>query len=936
MEAATDRSQPNTQRASLGGVPGGRFAAWPALLLVAFALRLHRLGAQSLWFDEAVTLRLATSTLPEIVADRAANIHPPFYFFLMKAWVDLVDVHVFADRYASVLLSLLLVPAAFVLARRWLGRAAAWAATLLAAFAPLFVIYAQELRVYALLPLVGLLLLYQTQQLFRGATQPQWVTTRDWLWYGLLLWVGLHLHYVVAFLAAYVALWSLVALWRRQPELLRAWLLTHLLVALFSLPWLLAVAGNWHAVQRELTAGYEMAEPAPLPFVVEQIWLFHWTGLAGAVGEASLRWLGRALAVLLALLFLWRRPPTRRQALGLLAHWGLPLAAAFLLWSVRASAHPRYVTLFALPLFLLAARLLAPSTAVAPRRARRLAPAAVLSAVLVLLAGQALTLYFEHPTVGKKDDMRGVAYYLQETAAAQDLIVAPYEDWSLAYEYGGDTPLLMPDLQDRDTLWADLNRHTRHTPAVFLVQHDIGSLDWQQLLPFALERAGVLRRVVSFDGLTVYVYQLQQAVTAPTPESLSARVGPLRLVGADVEARSTADGAVAVALSWQHTAPDAHDYRLSLALRDVDGWPLHQVDEPLVSAAGRGTSGWPQDEPLTTYHLLPIPPGTPPLTYTIAAELYTVDEEGIEPLQILDAQGEPGGPRLDLGITQLTAAAGASAYGLQPQPPDWEEPVAVAPGLELLAAAPDREVVVPGQSVFVRLRWRATSSSLPELHPDVGLWRDGEPIATVQETPLLDRYPTSRWARGEMVAEHRRLDVSAEADGGPAQLVMTLGEQRVTLGEVSVDAVARQFEPPPVAFAASASFGQVARLVGFDLPQTRVEPGQPIALTLYWEALASDAEPPYTVFTHLLAPDGRIVAQDDAPPDQGRRPTNSWLAGEYVADLHHLLPEEQDAGGGPLRLAVGLYDPQSGERLPMPDGSDAFVLPVQVTIATEE
>jgi len=35
---------------------------------------------------------------------------------------------------------------------------------------------------------------------------------------------------------------------------------------------------------------------------------------------------------------------------------------------------------------------------------------------------------------------------------------------------------------------------------------------------------------------------------------------------------------------------------------------------------------------------------------------------------------------------------------------------------------------------------------------------------------------------------------------------------------------------------------------------------------------------------------------------------------------------------GPARLIVGLYYPLTGERLPMPDGGDAYVLPARVTV----
>jgi len=51
------------------------------LLLLAFALRLYRLDAQSIWIDEGISLHLAISSPGEIIADRAANVHPPLYFF---------------------------------------------------------------------------------------------------------------------------------------------------------------------------------------------------------------------------------------------------------------------------------------------------------------------------------------------------------------------------------------------------------------------------------------------------------------------------------------------------------------------------------------------------------------------------------------------------------------------------------------------------------------------------------------------------------------------------------------------------------------------------------------------------------------------------------------------------------------------------------------
>ena len=63
-----------------------------AVLLAAFALRIFRLDWQSLWWDEGISLHLAASSLAEIVRDRAANIHPPLYYFVLKAWVAVVGL----------------------------------------------------------------------------------------------------------------------------------------------------------------------------------------------------------------------------------------------------------------------------------------------------------------------------------------------------------------------------------------------------------------------------------------------------------------------------------------------------------------------------------------------------------------------------------------------------------------------------------------------------------------------------------------------------------------------------------------------------------------------------------------------------------------------------------------------------------------------------
>jgi hypothetical protein len=127
---------------------------------------------------------------------------------------------------------------------------------------------------------------------------------------------------------------------------------------------------------------------------------------------------------------------------------------------------------------------------------------------------------------------------------------------------------------------------------------------------------------------------------------------------------------------------------------------------------------------------------------------------------------------------------------------------------------------------------------------------------------------------------------------------------------------------PAPQVATDVTFGQVARLVGYD--QDSAADGA-LAVTLHWHALGA-SDRPLTVFVHLLDEQGNVVGYGDSEPGNGARPTTGWLKGEYLADTHTLnLP----AVTGRLRLAIGLYDPVTGERLLTGDGQDQLVIELQ-------
>ena len=87
---------------------------------MSFTLRLFHLNGQSIWWDEAISLHLATSTVADLLTDRAAHVHPPLYFLLLKGWIAMSGTNAFSARFFSAWFNTLLVPTVYAFGRRWL------------------------------------------------------------------------------------------------------------------------------------------------------------------------------------------------------------------------------------------------------------------------------------------------------------------------------------------------------------------------------------------------------------------------------------------------------------------------------------------------------------------------------------------------------------------------------------------------------------------------------------------------------------------------------------------------------------------------------------------------------------------------------------------------------------------------------------------------
>jgi len=101
--------------------------------------------------------------------------------------------------------------------------------------------------------------------------------------------------------------------------------------------------------------------------------------------------------------------------------------------------------------------------------------------------------------------------------------------------------------------------------------------------------------------------------------------------------------------------------------------------------------------------------------------------------------------------------------------------------------------------------------------------------------------------------------------------------------------------------------------------------GEVTQIQLLWQANKTPARR-YKIFLQLLDAHDQVIAQQDAEPVGESRPTDGWAPGELIIDNHGLLIGP-GTPPGTYRRILGMYDPQTGERLRLPDGKDNISLP---------
>lgn len=429
--------------------------------------------------------------------------------------------------------------------------------------------------------------------------------------------------------------------------------------------------------------------------------------------------------------------------------------------------------------------------------------------------------------------------------------------------------------------------------ALLVYPHTTPPPDWTQ--PFL--PPPTLVGPVGPDGQPLFTaYTLRALPFSPTLPLVVNWGDVVHLRGYDLDVQS---GAARFLLYWEVVGQPPGNFIPFVHVVGDDGFRWAQAD----SIAYLGEQ-WTVGERIVQAVTVPLPAGMPPALYRVYVGLF----DGTQRLTVLDADGRYAGQSFRLDEVALPG----NLVGDGSRPPLALDQM-VAPGVTLLGYEKGGDSAETGSPFTLTLWWQLDPSATD------GLQARSAPIQYHLNLVAPDGQafewltaPLS-WRPPAFVRARLPLRVPVDLPGGEYRLALSVDRPDqpaaiFDLGPLTLIPTPRSFNPPPFDHLAGAVFGDEIALLGYRLASHP----DGLALTLVWRALTTPTQD-YTVFVHRLRPDGTCCLwQSDASPRQGSYPTTRWLPDEVVTDAY-LIPADPS---GPLTLEIGLYLPDTGQRLP--------------------
>ena len=559
----------------------------------ALALRLFRIDAQSLWYDEGISAHQLTRSFPEILRASALDTHPPLYYWTLKVWGEVLGPSEVSLRSLSVASGILAVVLTWLIGRRLFGTRAATVAAVLLSAAPLAVYYSQEVRMYAQVTALGLLAVYA-------------YTRRAYWLYTLAGLATLYTQYLGVAMLAAVNLHAL--LWwrsRSRGDWLR-WLGANAVIAVGFAPWLPTFID-------QQTHALNTSPRTPLGLATDTLAAY---GGGIARGEVFV-WAGAVLAVVAVTgVVLGRNLPAATLALLV---WLMPLGLVLALGLRSGLFEVRYLVLGVPGLMLLVGLGV---TRLAPQ------PALAVGLAALGLAPAALGLsaqYFD-PALAR-DDYRGLVSTIEREARPNDavVLVAPNQVEIFDYYYHGQLPTIgLPaqrPIDPQDTL--------RRLEAIRARYERIWLVSWAMT---EADPHGVISTWLAENGFQAthdWYGSVQLALVGFGPSNLATQKVDAALDNGIVldayrlGSRTVRPGeTLALTLVWRAArGPTADRWKVFTHLLDGASGVVAQRDtEPADNL--RPTTSWRPGEQIEDNYGIAIPEDLPPGSYTLEVGMY--------------------------------------------------------------------------------------------------------------------------------------------------------------------------------------------------------------------------------------------------------------------------------------------------------------------------
>jgi 4-amino-4-deoxy-L-arabinose transferase-like glycosyltransferase len=915
------------------------------LTLLAFGLRLHRLDFQPLWGDEGWSFYFGSMSLNQMVQLTAEDIHPPLYYILLGGWLRLAGSTPVAARFMSTLFGTLLVPLAYRVATRLFDPIAGLTTAAVVTLSPFAIYYSQEVRMYGLVTLLGLGSVYlfarQMADVRRQATAPRQHTRSrksTWYFWGYILTTTGALY--TMYYAVFVPIFQLIFfVGHERQRRLRDWL-THpfiqsvALVFLLYLPWIL-IAGTKLVtyVQGKRTAeGY--LPLGLLRFVESHLITFSLGHLSDAT--RLLAW-GTLLFLPVALLGLAygeartrirRQPRTLSPSILPILYLLVPLLLGYLINLIYPFT-PRYferTLMLAAPGWWL---LLGAGLAWLWRRSRSMLIGA--SAVLLLIQAVMLWDFYTVPRY-QDEGYRSLLAYVRAHSTPDDVFLASYQ-WQVGYYYAylpepRPTLYIIPSwgetwAADSARMRTDLDGLLQSHPRLWFPAYQALGRLWESEVETYLNQSGFPVQVDWSLPTTKLLLYAGGDQLEPAAASFNF-ANRLLLETSEVGEAPAAAGrsVVPVTLVWRKLGNLGSDHRVALRLTDADNRTWASRDS-LPQGGETSFTELAIDEQLEDRHGLAIPAGTPPGDYQLRLSVY--DQSDDYPLDLLDAQDQPQGVEAVLATVQVILPA------VSPPPEalaaQYQSRFDFGQNVRLLGYSLSDGPFRAGDTLTVSLFWQALADDNEPYVVFAQLQDDTGQPAALSETPPI--YPSDRWTSGILLRDPHEIRLPATLQAGTYHLAVGLlrpnqsrlpvnNTDQVVLTDVQTTQRPHDFSPPSPQHLLNARFGNLARVLGYDLRGgMSAYPGQSLTLILYWQALET-SDRNYTVFAHVVDANNRIVGQRDQVPGNGSFPTTSWVAEEYLTDAY-AIPIKPDTSAGDYWIELGLYNPMDGDRLPVTD-----------------